>query len=146
MPHLNDEDNSSSLKRLSILIWPASESIEKEKTQKQGRMRNVIHFFRSQGHAALRTFKGGSNGEGIYVSFWPGLCEKRNESNSDPLLCRKNKAHFHTRSEDDLTYGPHSPDPIVITLFVSSENQEKIHAAFRTLHNNQMFSIKPWGY
>lgn len=44
--------------KVTILTWPPFTSIRDSAL--------------SEGHSALRTYRGGARGKGVYVSFWPG--------------------------------------------------------------------------
>ena len=83
--------------KVTILTWPAFTSIR--------------HSALSEGHSALRTYRGGPENKGIYASFWPGdnqwalSCAKQNKNNKeDTSLCHQNVSHFHTADDDDLAY------------------------------------------
>ena len=83
--------------KVTILTWPPFTSIR--------------HSALSEGHSALRTYCGGPEGKGVYVSFWPGenpwalSCAQQNQKNNeDASLCHQNISHFHTQDDDDLAY------------------------------------------
>ncbi len=56
---------------------------------------------KSFGHTALKTNRGGSEGKGIYASFWPGICGTLNESKAEDF-CKKTCSHLHTPDMDDI--------------------------------------------
>ena len=87
--------------KVTVLTWPSSYHFDK----------STRHSALSEGHSALRTYRGGPNGKGVYVSFWPGenklvlSCGQKNlENKDDPSLCHQNISHFHSPDDDDLAY------------------------------------------
>jgi len=84
------------------------------------------------GHSALKTYTGSKDDKGVYVSFYPGNCNTRNNHSS----CIKSVAHFHTFYQDDMNE--------VTTIDLFGLDVEKLNKAFGLLHDPQMDSVKPW--
>lgn len=86
--------------KVTVITWPPSYS--------SGAPR---HSYLSEGHSALRTYRGGPDGEGVYISFWPGknkwfqnCAEQNRKHRDDPFLCHQTITHFHSVVDDDLAY------------------------------------------
>ena len=86
------------------------------------------------GHSALETYSGGSSGYGVYVSFYPGDCDKVRRHPK----CLKSVSHFHHKHHDTGGIEEH------ITLYGLKVNE--INQAFNELHDTDMNSKKPWSY
>ncbi len=86
--------------KVTVITWPPSYSSG-----------NSRHSYLSEGHSALRTYSGGPDGKGVYISFWPGKnkwflsCAEQNQENKDDIsLCHQPITHFHSSDDDDLAY------------------------------------------
>ena len=51
----------------------------------------------------LKPTEEGPNNYGYYVSLWPGLCQKKNQSKDDSY-CHLGTSHLHTPEHDELHY------------------------------------------
>ncbi len=70
----------------------------------------------SYGHIALKIVPNEEIPEvHEYISFWPGTCKQHNQHRQDAYLCNADTAHFHTKDQDDLTYGDRLAETIVLT-------------------------------
>jgi hypothetical protein len=100
MPITSEEDASyaGDPQTVTLIIWPPSRLPTIRYANQQ------LHSgFPSEGHVALKTYKGGTTGQGEYISFWPGKCKEWNQQQADDLdLCHKDVSHFHTEDDDDL--------------------------------------------
>ncbi len=56
--------------RVTLYVWLPSRMLNIHTPQSA---LNILAKL-SLGHAALRTYQGGPNGNGIYASYWPGNC------------------------------------------------------------------------
>jgi len=125
MPDQKKGENTNTDKSgcVTIYTWPASEN---SSDRIQGMM----------GHSALRTYSGGSTGKGVYVSFYPGNCDRKPRVAS----CRKIMSHFHTWNQE---MSKETIDKATFTdlygLDINLINQD-----FQELHNDEMNSHKPW--
>ena len=105
--------------RAAVYTWPASTT---SSARAQGQM----------GHSALRTYNGGSDSDGVYVSFYPGDC---NTQNRHPM-CKKSKPHFHSWNHDDRN--------VAEKIDLDGLDVSAISTAFEKMHDGNMNSIKPW--
>ncbi len=85
------------------------------------------------GHSALRTWSGGKNDGGIYVSFYPSHTRKTGDCPED---CKKSVSHFHPLKQESVE-GVKKID--LYGLDVAAINQ-----AFQLLHDQNMNSFKSW--
>lgn len=70
--------------------------------------KNSLSSSISFGHIALKTYRGGLNNQGIYVSVWPGKCAQWNKDKKH--LCQCSTSHNHTANQDDLIMNAPSRD------------------------------------
>lgn len=98
-------------KQITLMFWKGTYSIT------SGRKGSA-----SPGHIALKTYMGGLNGSGYYISFWPGRC--REWHSTRPYLCQESKDHFHTRDMDDLVELKPPEEIHLYNLNVETINEE----------------------
>jgi len=110
---------------VTVYTWPSatisSEVDYRDGTATRGRF----------GHSALKTYSGGSDGKGMYVSFYPGDCDRNNRTPS----CHKAVSHFHKWSQDNR--GEAEPTDLC------GLDIEAFNHAFQALHDD-MNSNKAW--
>ena len=102
-------------------------------TRKEGASSVGINSDLDLGHSALRTWSGGENGTGIYVSFYPGHTRKKG---SVDQKCKQSVAHFHTLKQESIDG--------IEKIDLYGLDVEAINQAFKLLHDENMTSRKPW--
>src|ERR1700722_6691709 len=75
------EEIKSRLFCATVITWPPTRSSHIRKENRGSHL-----DFPSEGHSALKTYSGGSTGNGVYVSFWPGKCREWNKIHIERYL------------------------------------------------------------
>jgi hypothetical protein len=88
------------------------------------------------GHSALKTYVGGKNNKGIYISFYPGECHRANH-HLNSIACKKSISHFHDIHADNMEN--------VKKIDLYGLNIDELLKAFKILHDENMNSCKAWG-
>ncbi len=100
------------------------------------------------GHASLETYRGGKEGNGIYVSFWP-KGQQPGWFSTPTSHCSVNKHytdHFHTLAEDRQA-SQLSDDEIFMLTLTSLDVDEILneYEAIQTLHAAEKLKWALWG-
>jgi len=89
------------------------------------------------GHSALKTWSGGKNGSGVYVSFYPGHINKKNKGDSS---CEKDRSHFHGWYQEQGSL------PMATRTDLYGLDVEAINRAFESMCDDQMYAVRQWNH
>ncbi len=124
---------------VTIIVWPSIQENNKSSLLTSSSA-TILNDGISFGHAALRTYSGGLNGNGCYLSFWGG----RSDCGCGYNDCEH--PHFHTISDDDEEYYKDS-------VLAKTVNPDKVHLDIVNLEavNQKILEIvsskgRIWGF